>query len=150
MVLGYRKLPKDGRYGVFVKVSATLCGRLGLSWLGSCKNQMLMRVLPRGLFTLPLALFSLQFYGCISQQQNMMQDFVRTATYHRAILQNHVDFRDKVMLTAGHSSFISGYTSNHVQESCQKLESKLSFDRIIIWPQNSIPNSIPPKLKADI
>lgn len=26
----------------------------------------------------------------------MMQDFVRTATYHRAILQNHIDFKDKV------------------------------------------------------
>ncbi|XP_031818137.1 histone-arginine methyltransferase CARM1-like isoform X3 [Sarcophilus harrisii] len=36
-----------------------------------------------------------QFYGCISQQQNMLQDFVRTATYHRAILQNHTDFKDK-------------------------------------------------------
>uniref|UniRef100_A0A5F9CRM2 Histone-arginine methyltransferase CARM1 n=1 Tax=Oryctolagus cuniculus TaxID=9986 RepID=A0A5F9CRM2_RABIT len=42
-----------------------------------------------------------QFYGCISQQQNMMQDFVRTATYHRAILQNHSDFRDKVVLDVG-------------------------------------------------
>uniref|UniRef100_A0A5F9CZU0 type I protein arginine methyltransferase n=1 Tax=Oryctolagus cuniculus TaxID=9986 RepID=A0A5F9CZU0_RABIT len=39
-----------------------------------------------------------QFYGCISQQQNMMQDFVRTATYHRAILQNHSDFRDKILV----------------------------------------------------
>ncbi|XP_074246345.1 histone-arginine methyltransferase CARM1-like [Saimiri boliviensis] len=37
---------------------------------------------------------SFQFYGCISQQRNMMQDFVRTASYHRAI-QNHIDFRDK-------------------------------------------------------
>ncbi|XP_011843798.1 PREDICTED: LOW QUALITY PROTEIN: histone-arginine methyltransferase CARM1-like [Mandrillus leucophaeus] len=41
-----------------------------------------------------------QFYGCISQQQNMMQDFVRTATYHRAVLQNHIDFRDKVIPAA--------------------------------------------------
>nr|XP_020862025.1 histone-arginine methyltransferase CARM1-like isoform X2 [Phascolarctos cinereus] len=39
-----------------------------------------------------------QFYGCISQQQNMLQDFVRTATYHRAILQNHTDFKDKVLV----------------------------------------------------
>lgn len=67
---------------------------------GGCKNQMLMKVMPCGLLTLPILLFSLQFYGCISQQQNMMQDFVRTATYHRAILQNHTDFRDKVMLAA--------------------------------------------------
>ena len=38
----------------------------------------------------------LQFYGYLSQQQNMMQDYVRTGTYQRAILQNHVDFKDKV------------------------------------------------------
>ncbi|XP_073084692.1 histone-arginine methyltransferase CARM1-like isoform X3 [Manis javanica] len=45
-----------------------------------------------------------QFYGCISQQQNMMQDFVRTATYHRAILQNHTDFRDKMLVKNNHLS----------------------------------------------
>lgn len=39
---------------------------------------------------------SLQFYGYLSQQQNMMQDYVRTGTYQRAILQNHTDFKDKV------------------------------------------------------
>lgn len=38
----------------------------------------------------------LQFYGYLSQQQNMMQDYVRTGTYQRAILQNHTDFKDKV------------------------------------------------------
>ncbi|XP_032164042.1 histone-arginine methyltransferase CARM1-like isoform X2 [Mustela erminea] len=50
-----------------------------------------------------------QFYGCISQQQNMMQDFVRTATYHRAILQNHTDFRDKVVLDVGCGSGILSF-----------------------------------------
>ncbi|XP_058513290.1 histone-arginine methyltransferase CARM1-like [Ochotona princeps] len=50
-----------------------------------------------------------QFYGCIYQQQNMMQDFVRTATYHRAILQNHVDFRDKVVLDVGCGSGILSF-----------------------------------------
>lgn len=40
----------------------------------------------------------LQFYGYLSQQQNMMQDYVRTGTYQRAILQNHTDFKDKVTL----------------------------------------------------
>lgn len=39
-----------------------------------------------------------QFYGYLSQQQNMMQDYVRTGTYQRAILQNHTDFKDKVVL----------------------------------------------------
>lgn len=33
-----------------------------------------------------------QFYGYLSQQQNMMQDFVRTSTYQKAILGNTVDF----------------------------------------------------------
>ncbi|KAM9167218.1 histone-arginine methyltransferase CARM1-like [Mergus octosetaceus] len=42
-----------------------------------------------------------QFYGGLSQQQIMMQDFVRTATYHRAIVQNHIDFKDKVVLDVG-------------------------------------------------
>ncbi|NXL33451.1 CARM1 methyltransferase, partial [Glaucidium brasilianum] len=42
-----------------------------------------------------------QFYGCLSQQQNIMQDFVRTATYHRAIVENHEDFKDKVVLDVG-------------------------------------------------
>lgn len=38
----------------------------------------------------------LQFYGCLSQQQNMLQDFLRTATYQKAILLNDIDFKDKV------------------------------------------------------
>ncbi|XP_022536938.2 histone-arginine methyltransferase CARM1 [Astyanax mexicanus] len=35
------------------------------------------------------------------QQQNMLQDFLRTATYQKAILLNDVDFRDKVVLDVG-------------------------------------------------
>ncbi|XP_021108422.1 histone-arginine methyltransferase CARM1 isoform X2 [Heterocephalus glaber] len=50
-----------------------------------------------------------QFYGCISQQQNMLQDFVRTATYRSAILQNHADFRDKVVLDVGCGSGILSF-----------------------------------------
>lgn len=33
-----------------------------------------------------------QFYGYLSQQQNMMQDYVRTSTYQKAILDNSSDF----------------------------------------------------------
>lgn len=33
-----------------------------------------------------------QFYGYLSQQQNMMQDYVRTSTYQKAILDNSADF----------------------------------------------------------
>lgn len=49
-------------------------------------------------FSIPhfFSIVSLQFYGYLSQQQNMMQDYVRTGTYQRAILQNHTDFKDKV------------------------------------------------------
>ncbi|KAK3735416.1 hypothetical protein QZH41_016866 [Actinostola sp. cb2023] len=39
-----------------------------------------------------------QFYGYLSQQQNMMQDYTRTSTYQKAMLQNHVDFEDKVQM----------------------------------------------------
>ncbi|XP_070564119.1 histone-arginine methyltransferase CARM1-like isoform X2 [Ptychodera flava] len=42
-----------------------------------------------------------QFYGYLSQQQNMMQDYIRTSTYQKAMLQNHEDFRDKVILDVG-------------------------------------------------
>uniref|UniRef100_A0A8C5CLL6 Histone-arginine methyltransferase CARM1 n=1 Tax=Gadus morhua TaxID=8049 RepID=A0A8C5CLL6_GADMO len=50
-----------------------------------------------------------QFYGYLSQQQNMMQDYVRTGTYQRAILQNHVDFKDKVILDVGCGSGILSF-----------------------------------------
>ncbi|XP_038625443.1 histone-arginine methyltransferase CARM1-like [Tachyglossus aculeatus] len=60
-----------------------------------------------------------QFYGYISQQQNMMQDFVRTATYHRAILQNHMDFKDKVILDVGCGSGILSFFA--VQAGARKV-----------------------------
>ncbi|XP_042247711.1 histone-arginine methyltransferase CARM1 isoform X2 [Thunnus albacares] len=50
-----------------------------------------------------------QFYGYLSQQQNMMQDYVRTGTYQRAILQNHTDFKDKVVLDVGCGSGILSF-----------------------------------------
>uniref|UniRef100_A0A7N5ZY24 Histone-arginine methyltransferase CARM1 n=1 Tax=Anabas testudineus TaxID=64144 RepID=A0A7N5ZY24_ANATE len=52
-----------------------------------------------------------QFYGYLSQQQNMMQDYVRTGTYQRAILQNHTDFKDKVPVYYVDVSFSEGYCS---------------------------------------
>lgn len=50
-----------------------------------------------------------QFYGYLSQQQNMMQDFVRTSTYQRAILSNLTDFRDKIVLDVGAGSGILSF-----------------------------------------
>lgn len=45
-----------------------------------------------------------QFYGYLSQQQNMMQDFVRTSTYQRAIYGNSQDFLNKIVLDVGAGS----------------------------------------------
>ncbi len=50
-----------------------------------------------------------QFYGYLSQQQNMMQDYIRTSTYQRAILANMTDFRDKVVLDVGAGSGILSF-----------------------------------------
>jgi len=33
----------------------------------------------------------------MSQQQNMMQDYIRTSTYQRAMLDNLADFQNKVI-----------------------------------------------------
>ena len=50
-----------------------------------------------------------QFYGYLSQQQNMMQDFIRTSTYQNAMLQNYPDFQDKVVLDVGAGSGILSF-----------------------------------------
>ncbi|KAK4475415.1 hypothetical protein MN116_002471 [Schistosoma mekongi] len=51
-----------------------------------------------------------QFYSYISQQQNMMQDYIRTSTYQRAILANaSADFRGKVVLDVGAGSGILSF-----------------------------------------
>jgi len=50
-----------------------------------------------------------QFYGYLSQQQNMMQDFIRTSTYQKAILDNPVDFNGKVVLDVGAGSGILSF-----------------------------------------
>ncbi|CAL1295550.1 unnamed protein product [Larinioides sclopetarius] len=50
-----------------------------------------------------------QFYGYLSQQQNMMQDYIRTSTYQRAILANVDDFKDKVVLDVGAGSGILSF-----------------------------------------
>ncbi|XP_051283246.1 histone-arginine methyltransferase CARM1 [Dicentrarchus labrax] len=39
-----------------------------------------------------------QFHSCVSQQQSLLQDYLRITTYQRAILVNEADFRDKVVL----------------------------------------------------
>ncbi|KAI3386574.1 hypothetical protein SNEBB_009490 [Seison nebaliae] len=47
-----------------------------------------------------------QYYGYLSQQQNMMQDYIRTSTYQRAMLDNLDEFRDAVVIDVGTGSGI--------------------------------------------
>lgn len=74
-----RNLKKINFVSLFLKLQVELKSK--------CQKSKLMSV---------LVFVFLQFYGYLSQQQNMMQDYVRTGTYQRAILQNHTDFKDKV------------------------------------------------------
>ncbi len=60
-----------------------------------------------------------QFYGYLSQQQNMMQDYIRTSTYQRAILSNADDFRGKVVLDVGAGSGILSFFA--VQAGARKV-----------------------------
>lgn len=60
-----------------------------------------------------------QFYGYLSQQQNMMQDFIRTSTYQRAILSNMDDFRNKVVLDVGAGSGILSFFA--IQAGARKV-----------------------------
>lgn len=60
-----------------------------------------------------------QFYGYLSQQQNMMQDYIRTSTYQRAILTNASDFCDKIVLDVGAGSGILSFFA--VQAGAKKV-----------------------------
>lgn len=87
-----------------------------------------------------------QFYGYLSQQQNMMQDFVRTSTYQKAINGNFVDFNDKVILDVGAGSGILSFfaaqagarkvyaveASNMAQYAQQLVASNNLSDRISV------------------
>ncbi|KAJ8339067.1 hypothetical protein SKAU_G00358530 [Synaphobranchus kaupii] len=65
------------------------------------------------------ALQYFQFYGCLSQQQNMLQDYLRTGTYQKAILVNEVDFKDKIVLDVGCGSGILSFFA--VQAGAKKV-----------------------------
>uniref|UniRef100_A0A915JPD7 type I protein arginine methyltransferase n=1 Tax=Romanomermis culicivorax TaxID=13658 RepID=A0A915JPD7_ROMCU len=60
-----------------------------------------------------------QFYGYLSQQQNMLQDYVRTYTYQRAVLSNVDDFRDKIVLDVGAGSGILSFFA--IQAGAKKV-----------------------------
>ena len=46
------------------------------------------------------------YYGMLIHQQNMLQDHVRTGTYQRAVMENKIDFKDKVVVDVGTGSGI--------------------------------------------
>ncbi|XP_042305502.1 histone-arginine methyltransferase CARM1 isoform X3 [Sceloporus undulatus] len=98
-----------------------------------------------------VSLYNLQrqvFYGYLSQQQNMMQDYVRTGTYQRAILQNHSDFKDKIVLDVGCGSGILSFfaaqagarkiyaveASTMAQHAEVLVKSNNLTDRIVVIP----------------
>ncbi|KAJ8306635.1 hypothetical protein KUTeg_017180 [Tegillarca granosa] len=60
-----------------------------------------------------------QFYGYLSQQQNMMQDYIRTSSYQRAMLANLIDFHDKVVLDVGAGSGILSFFA--IQAGARKV-----------------------------
>ncbi|XP_005102517.1 histone-arginine methyltransferase CARMER isoform X2 [Aplysia californica] len=89
-----------------------------------------------------------QFYGYLSQQQNMMQDYIRTSTYQRAMLTNLSDFHDKIVLDVGAGSGILSFfaiqagakkvyaiEASSMAQHCETLvrQNNLS-DRIIVIP----------------
>ncbi|XP_026157712.1 histone-arginine methyltransferase CARM1 [Mastacembelus armatus] len=54
--------------------------------------------LAQELETKQLNVVCVKFHSCLTEQQSLLQDYLRTATYQRAILVNETDFRDKVVL----------------------------------------------------
>lgn len=89
-----------------------------------------------------------QFYGYLSQQQNMMQDYVRTSTYQKAILGNLNDFNGKIILDVGAGSGILSFfalqagankvyaieASNMANFAQQLVHANQADDRIVIIP----------------
>eukprot|EP01048_Picozoa_sp_COSAG05_P012683 COSAG05_NODE_1290_length_5264_cov_2884.921394_4_plen_300_part_00 len=49
------------------------------------------------------------YYGQLMFQQNMLQDFVRTSHYRRAVLENQLDFHGKVVVDVGCGSGILSF-----------------------------------------
>ncbi|XP_055283658.1 histone-arginine methyltransferase CARM1-like [Moschus berezovskii] len=98
-----------------------------------------------------------QSYDRLSQQQNVMQDFVMTATYHRAILQNHTDFGNKVVLDVGCGSGVLSFSavqagartvyaveaSSVAQYADMLVESNNLSDKIIVLPGKTEEISLP-------
>jgi len=84
------------------------------------------------------------FYGYLAQQQNMMQDYIRTSTYQRAILDNSVDFAGKVVLDVGAGSGILSFFA--AQAGARKVyaveASTMAIHAKILIENNQLSNRI--------
>eukprot|EP00043_Microstomoeca_roanoka_P013338 m.130722 g.130722 ORF g.130722 m.130722 type:complete len:503 (+) comp15728_c0_seq2:125-1633(+) len=92
-----------------------------------------------------------KYYAHLSQQQNMMSDYVRTATYRSAMLKNHSDFRDKVVLDVGAGSGLLSFFAaqagarkvyavegSHMAEYARKLVANNNLSNVITVLQGKI------------
>lgn len=105
-----------------------------------------------------------QFYGYLSQQQNMMQDYIRTSTYQRAILSNLEDFQNKIILDVGAGSGILSFfavqagarkvyaveASSMAKHAEQLVASNKLADRIIVIPGKIEEISLPEQVDVII
>ncbi|KAG8239426.1 hypothetical protein J437_LFUL018946 [Ladona fulva] len=97
---GYEPLPEIQSKAIQLRARLLLSptAASGVKWWRVCKNS---------------------HYGYLSQQQNMMQDYIRTSTYQRAILANLADFKDKVVLDVGAGSGILSFFA--IQAGARKV-----------------------------
>lgn len=105
-----------------------------------------------------------QFYGYLSQQQNMMQDYVRTSTYQKAIISNLSDFKDKVVLDVGAGSGILSFfatqagakkvyavEASSMAKYCEMLvEHNKLTDKIVVIPGKIEEVNLPEKVDVII
>jgi len=110
------------------------------------------------------ALQYFQFYGYLSQQQNMMQDYIRTSTYQRAILDNSIDFAGKVVLDVGAGSGILSFfaaqagarkvyaveASSMAQHAKTLVDNNHLTDRIVVVPGKIEEITLPEKVDVII
>lgn len=65
------------------------------------------------------------YYGQLAQQQNMLQDLVRTGTYKRSMIDNYADFHDAVVLDVGTGSGILSHFA--LQAGARKVRAASSL-----------------------
>lgn len=84
------------------------------------------------------------FYSKISNQQNMLQDAVRTQSYKNAISYNEVDFRDKIVIDVGTGSGVLAiFCANAGAKHVYAIEASSSAKYAeILFKSNNMNNKI--------